>query len=697
MIYLPVILMGVSSIVLQILCLRQLLSTFSGNELVIGITFAVWLMIVSLGSFAGSRINNKNAFGLSFISVALVSQFTIILIKSVRPVAGFELGEVIPLVTTVGWTVLSMAVLCAAIGIQFPLAVSYLKERAPEVYSFEAAGAFAGGVLFTFLFAGRMETYTLAMIVAIINILVSFYLMRKKIVLLLLILPAVLYMGGAGIMSFFQYEGVEFVKRAESRYGEITVLKIKDQLNVYSSEKFLFSYPDHQTEETKAHFPMSIQPSAGKVLIVGGSPAVIREFLKYPVDRIDFIETDPVLMGISRGLLSMDDREYLDDKRVKLLHTDARKYIKSMRSPLYDLIVLNIPEPSTANINRYYTSEFFKEAKSALDKRGVLFLSLPVSYGYIGRRMQMANGSVYASLKEVFPYLEVSSAEYGIFAASQSPVITDPDTLAGQFNDAAVSTAYFRPYLLKDAFDPLKRIMVKGRLGKVKVINTDPRPVSYLYNLMLWSEIHGGKWLNLVLGLDGHEIMLFIGAVLAVITFVFIMKGGTVSYTMFTTGYVTMAFSLVLILAYQAYSGYVYEMIGLLTGTFMLGGAAGAYIMRDSPDPLKWLRKFDVLAVVLMIFAILFMNRGPVFYMLIFAAGLIGGGQFAAASLLLKKAESSTTAGKLYAIDLFGSFLGSFLTAIFMVPLTGIRNTILFLIFMKALSFVFLIRYKEGS
>ena len=98
-----------------------------------------------------------------------------------------------------------------------------------------------------------------------------------------------------------------------------------------------------------------------------------------------------------------------------------------------------------------------------------------------------------------------------------------------------------------------------------------------------------------------------------------------------------------------------------------------------------------------MIFAILFMNRGPVFYMLIFAAGLIGGGQFAAASLLLKKAESSTTAGKLYAIDLFGSFLGSFFTAIFMVPLTGIRNTILFLIFMKILSFIILLRYKKGT
>ena len=694
MLYLPVILMGASSVILQILCLRQVLSIFSGNELVIGITFAVWLMLVALGSYAGSRIKSKNVFGWTFLAVSLVSQATIVFIKAVRPITGFALGEVIPLTVTIGWTVLAMAALCIAIGIQFPLAVSYLRERAPEVYSFEAAGAFAGGLLFTFLLAGRVDMYAVAMVIAVVNILISFYLLRKKAVFLLLILPVVFYFGSKELISFYQYQGIEFIKRAESRYGEIEVLKIRDQFNVYSSGKFQYSYPDPQTEETGVHFPMSIQPSAKEVLIVGGSPAVIREFLKYPIRQIDFVEIDPVMIKVSKELLSEEDRKYLNNSRVRVIHVDARRYIKSLQSRTYDLVLLNVPAPSTANINRYYTLEFFEETKSVLSSRGVLYLRLPVSYGYIGRRMQMANGSVYRSLKEVFPNVEVSSEEYGIFAASKMPIDTNPGQLTGSFSKAVLDTKYFSPYLLLDAFDPLKVNMVKKRLGKVKAVNTDIRPVSYLHNLMLWSEIHGGKWLNILLGLDEYEIIIFTGALLVLIALGFIIKKENISFTMFTTGYATMAFVLILILAYQAYSGYIYEMIGLLTGIFMMGGAAGAYLMRSNRSPLKWLRAFDMQMVLLMISAVFLIKSEPVFYLLIFASGVIGGGQFAAANLSIEKAGSAA-AGRLYAVDLAGSFLGSFLTAVFMVPLAGMRSTILFLVFMKAMSFVFLIRYKK--
>lgn len=694
MLYLPIVLMGASSIILQIICLRQLLSTFSGNELIIGITLAVWLIIVGLGSYVGSRITFRNAFGLSFILIALISQPSIILVKIIRPIAGFELGEVIPLPTTILWTALTMTALCITIGIQFPLAVSYLREKAPQVYSFEAIGAFAGGALFTFVFAGSVDTYKLAMITAIMNIFVSIYLLRKKAVFLLLIFPAIFYAGGISILSSLQYKRVEIVKSTESKYGEIVVSKINDQFNIYSSKKYQFSYPDPQTEELKAHLPMSLRPSAGRILIVGGSPAVIREFLKYPVSRIDFVEIDPVFIKISKGLLSPDDREYLEDKRVKVLHIDARRYIKSLHSTEYDLVVLNIPEPSTANINRFYTMEFFEEVRSVLKEEGTLYLSLPISYGYIGRRMQMANGSIYASLKEVFPHVEVSSEEYGIIVASGSPIETNPDLLTARFFKKEINTKYFRSYILKDAFSPLKVSMVKGRLGKIEELNTDLHPVSYLYNLMLWAEIHEGRWLNLVLGLGEYEVSALIGVVLILLTLFFIKKKGTVFYTLFTTGYFTMAFSLIVILAYQAYSGYIYEMIGLLTGTFMLGGAAGAYFMRNVQKPLKWLKIFDILTIILMFSAIMFMKKEMTFYLFILSAGLLGGGQFATANLSLREKGSERIAGKLYAIDLAGSFLGSFLTAIFMVPLAGIQNTILFLIFMKTLSLVLLLRFK---
>lgn len=688
--------MGATSIILQILCLRQLLSTFSGNELIIGITLAVWLIAVSIGSFAGSRLALKNAFALSFLLIAVIAQPTIMLIDAIRPITGLELGEVIPLSTTIMWTVIALAGLCISIGLQFPLAVAYLRDKAPEVYSFEAAGAFTGGALFTFLFAGRIDTYTLALITALVSVIVSAYIMKKKALLFLAILPIIYYYGSFNILPSLKYKEVEFVKRVESRYGEIEVLKLKDQLNVYSSEKFQYSYPDNQSEEQSVHLPMSIHPAAEEILVVGGSPAAVREFLKYPVSRIDFVEIDPVMIAVSKGLISPDDREYFNDNRVNTLNIDARRYIKSSPPSKYDLIVLNISAPSTANINRYYTREFFDESKAVLKDDGILYLSLPVSFGYIGRRMQMANGSIYRSLKGVFPHVDVSSEEYGILAASVSPLETDPNTLSSRFSDRKIETEYFRSYILKDAFSPLQVNMVKGRLGQIRELNSDKRPVSYLYNLMLWSEIHGGKGLNILLGLDEYEIFILVGIILILITFLFVRKKGTVPYVLFTTGYITMAFSLIIILAYQAYSGYIYEMIGLLTGTFMLGGAAGAYIARNTRGPVRWLTIFDLFIIALMVLAILFMEREIIFYFFIFTAGLLGGGQFATANILAKAEGKERCAGKLYAVDLAGSFLGSFLTAIFMVPLTGIRNTILFLIFMKAVSLALLIRYRKA-
>ncbi len=267
--------------------------------------------------------------------------------------------------------------------------------------------------------------------------------------------------------------------------------------------------------------------------------------------------------------------------------------------------------------------------------------------------------------------------------------------LIARFIEKRIDTKYFHPYVLLDAFSPLQVSMVKGRLGKIKELNRDIRPVSYLYNLMVWAKIHGGTWINFVLGLDEYELFSVIGTILILITLLFIKKGETISYVLFTTGYVTMAFSLIVILAYQAYSGYIYEMIGLLTGTFMFGGAVGAYFARDIQRPLKYLRLFDFLTILVMLMAIPFMKQEFVFYIFIFAAGILGGGQFATANLTLKEKGSIAIAGKLYAIDLAGSFLGSFLTAIFMVPLTGIHNTILFLISMKALSLILLLRYKK--
>jgi len=84
--FIPFIIMGLTSMLLQITVLRLLLSTFSGNELDIGITLSFWLISVGSGSYIGKRIHLKYAFVLTFIGIALLSLPTAFAIKSIRTI-----------------------------------------------------------------------------------------------------------------------------------------------------------------------------------------------------------------------------------------------------------------------------------------------------------------------------------------------------------------------------------------------------------------------------------------------------------------------------------------------------------------------------------------------------------------------------------------------------------------------------------
>lgn len=692
--YIPIIVMGLSSILLQIIIIRQLLSTFSGNELDIGITLSIWLIAVGIGSYIGYRIRFKNALAIAFLALALLSQPTILITNLIRPIFSAEPGEVIPLTTTITSTIITLLPLCLIVGLQFPLSISYFGGDTAKVYRLEALGAFMGGIIFTLMLSGKIDVSIIAMSLSIINFIIALLLLRKKSLITLLLIPLAFYLGINKVNKILQWDGMELIKRVESRYGAIKVFKIKDQLNLYASGKFQFSYPDVQTEELRAHIPLLVHPSPSYILSIGGPPAVLREFLKYPLS-IDFVEIDPEIVRASFDILSKEDKDRLNDRRLRIITMDGRRFVKTLNKPRYDLVIFNLPEPSTANINRFYTVEFFREIKGVLNRNGILSVIVPTSSGYIGRRMQTANGSIYNSLKKVFKDVEVSSEEYGYILASDSPIEINPDSLKKRFSDRSISTSHFRPYIIDDAFSPLKVRMVKERFGRIDTINQDIRPVAYIYNLMLWAETHGGRMLNYLLDLKVWQIVLMFLIVSTGISAFLWRKRGSVYFSIFTMGYSTMAFSVIIILAYQARFGYVYERIGLLTASFMVGMAMGAYIIKEKVRPLRWLQFFEVITIMLFISSPLFFKQEAFFYLLSLLCGMIGGIQFVTANQCMKGEEASRTGGRFYTIDLAGSFLGALLTSIFIVPLLGILNSLFSLVLIKGVSLLLLLSIKE--
>ncbi len=682
--------MGFISLLLQITVLRELLTVFSGNELDIGITLSLWLVFVGLGSFTGSRLSLRQAFGLSFILVALLSQPTIAGIKSIRPVLSLEHGETASLIATFFSTALCLFPLCFALGLQFPLAVSYKEGKNPagRVYGFEALGAFLGGLLFTFFISGRIETASLVASLSLISILLSFYILRRKALMVFFIVPLIFHFSLKSLDASL-WRGGELIKKVQSRYGEIWVTGLENQLSVYSGGHFLFTYPDPQLEEFKVHLPVSVHPQPEYILTIGGSPGALKEFLKYPIRRVDFVEIDPELVETSLMILNEQDRKVAEDKRVRIIIEDGRRFIKSLNQRIYDLVILNLPEPSTANMNRFYTKEFFDEVKGILRKNGILALTLPTSAGYVGKRMQLANGAIFNSLKAVFPYVEVTTEEYGGLFASESPLDLAPESLIQRFLNRGVKTVHFQPYIIDDAFMPLRAGFHKSRLSAIDVVNTDLKPTAYLYNLMLWAEIHGGRFLNTILGLKGYTALIMLAVFLTGAFAVFRKRKPTLYYSIFTTGYAGMTFMLSILLSYQASYGYVYEMFGLLAAIFMVGTACGTYVMRGTG--IRGLLFLEPGAAFLALISPLFFGKEVLFYVLSFSTGMITGCAFAVVSFSVR---DTAAGGRLYAFDLAGSFIGAFLTAIVFIPVLGIRESLLLVAGIKIISafLIFFIR-----
>jgi len=691
-----VLMMGMSAILLQIAALRELLTVFSGNELDIGITLAVWLLSVGSGGFLGGRMRTGNAFPLSFLAVALLAPVTFLGIGWIRPLLSLSLGESVSLFTTIITTLITIAPLGIVLGMQFPLAVSSTRREAVRVYSLDASGAFIGGVLITLILAGRISALQTAAAVSALNILTAAFLMRSVRIAALTALPLLLVPAIERIGALSAPQGVELIERKESRYGAIEVLRMRNEYSVYASGRLQFAYPDLPSEEHRAHVPMTLHPCPRRVLVLGGSPAVIRELLKHRPERIDFLEIDPELISVSLGILSAGDRSAAGDPSVRILSRDGRAFIKASPASEYDLVLLNIPEPATASINRFYTIEFFHEAKRALRDGGVLVLSLPPSFGYMSSELRLANGSVYRSLREVFGTVAVTAEEYGILAASDTPIETAPAVLKKRFSDRAVRTTLFRPEILTDMFNLLAVERVRTRLDRVDTINTDKRPSAYLYNLMVWADMQGGGMLRLLPRIGGWAgVLVIIPA--AAMAFFSRSSRRAIPLTVLLAGSSSMAFSIVLLLAYQSMFGYVYVSVGFLTALFMAGIAVGGYTLRNAGHPLPRLAVLQAGAAAIFIIAPFTFGHEVSYYVVSALAGGTTGAEFAAAFQVREADGRARSAGSLYAADLVGSCCGALLASIVLVPLLGIHGAIAVLVVWKVISLTLLLVMRHEN
>ena len=739
--FLTFALIGCYSMAVQVLFIREFIVVFLGNELCLGITFASWLIGISLGAGLGARIIEKvkevfHVFMTFQLIICVSPLFQIYLIRTIRESLHIPPGEYISLIPLVMSTFLLILPFSFLIGIIFPfscrLASGTIKGQAQTigwVYIVEAVGSFAGGILLTFYLIPHLkpyETLTSISLLFVLNGITLCLLNQNKLTRVIMIfflvitlpLAFLFFSGKSGHLDNFlvkkrwdaYHNHLELIASLNSPYQNIVVAEKEGQYSLFSNGQYVLSFPDPYQSAVYTHFVLSQHPHPQKILLVGGGiTGIIQETLKYPILSLSYVELDPKLIEASLPFLSPEDSNTLKDDRVKVFYADGRHYIKNTQEK-YDMVILNLPDPSTAMINRFYTREFFKEVKERLNEGGIVVTGITSAVTYVGEEVGFYAGSIYNTLKKVFPFIIIAPGEKNYFFASSSPHILTTDTkiLGQRFRSRHILSEYFTPYHFEMLFPEEQVTFIKHSLEKKSglKINTDFQPITYFYNLVLWQIFSGEKgegniFKHLSDRFTWYAIPLLILFFIRVVYVLFSRQrlphhlkfNSLLAIT--TTGFAGMALEIILMFSFQNIYGYIYQKVGLIVALFMLGLSLGGYCMnlliegreRNWVKILITIQFLICLYSITLPFIIKFVSSHTgssiiapgleyLFMLLVAGAGWLTGLEFPLVSrIVITQEEVGTVAGWVDAFDHLGACFGALLTGTLLVPLLGTFNS----------------------
>jgi spermidine synthase len=110
------------------------------------------------------------------------------------------------------------------------------------------------------------------------------------------------------------------------------------------------------------------------VLVLGGGDGLAaRELLRTPgVDKIVQVELDPAVIELARSTMRYANGGSLDNPRVHVVTGDAMKWLRDTKSPSFDAIIVDLPDPDTPVLGRLYSTEFYALVSRALAPGGLM-------------------------------------------------------------------------------------------------------------------------------------------------------------------------------------------------------------------------------------------------------------------------------------------------------------------------------------
>jgi len=708
--------LGCSCVMAQLTLMRESLSAFSGNEMVLGVVLGLWLLLMGVGAALGRlfapRTEACPAFEWLLILTALLPPLQIFALRSLRNVV-FLRGAAVGLTETIAAVLVLLLPYCLAAGCALTLGCVLLmrEEGAKGIghgYIADSVGSIVGGILFSLLLVRWFDHIALMVCPAILCLLAAGVLgagRKSRATPALAASMGIALLAGLwlahpdALSTALQFPGQRILERTRSPYGRLLVTQSGGQFNFLENGVALACSGDVRRIEETVHYPMGQRPDAARVLLIsGGISGTANEILKYPVQRVDYVELDPLLPELGKKYLPAN----LANSRIHIINADGRMFIRrcAARAEKYDVVILDAPPPATAQLNRFYTAEFFAETKRVLAPNGVVSFAVGEYENYMGPGLARILATAQRSLSMSFHNTLAIPGGRVFFLGSDGPLSLE---IASSLEKRRIATALVNRHYLDAMLMPDRMADIARALTPEGAPNTDLDPVLYFYYLRHWLSQFDARF--------GP----FQGGLIFLLVFYLVRLRGA-SLVLFASGFAGSALEIVLLLAFQVLCGSVYYQLGVIVTVFMLGLAVGAqaclraprgWVLRPSatsngsslfpnriatnPAPLgSDATTLVILSLAIAVFAALLpfflcaLGRlevalssvllvKTVVALLTFALAVMAGAQFPLANRI-DFDNSASGVSRLYTADFVGACLGALLASTLLAPLIGIRG-----------------------
>ena len=340
-----------------------------------------------------------------------------------------------------------IAMISILVGMEIPLLTRVIeqgrgiRQGLSDVLATDYVGALLASLLFPFILLPYFGHLLTAFSIGAVNLLVAlmvvwhfrkrlkkpFRLITSAILAVTVLIVASLYTSTfTSILERSLYQD-PVVFSTQSKYQKIVVTERGRDMRLFLNGSLQFSSLDeYRYHEPLVHLPATHSRDLERVLIIGGGDGLAaREVLRYPsVKEVALVDLDPEVTKLGRdlGKLKVLNNQALHDSRVKVYNDDAWRWLER-DGDLFNVIIIDLPDPDTADIARLYTVEFYRKIARRLSVGGVMITQ--ASSPWLQRNafwcIASTLDSVFETIQPVYSNIP-SFGPWGYVMASNTPL-----------------------------------------------------------------------------------------------------------------------------------------------------------------------------------------------------------------------------------------------------------------------------------